>query len=99
MLGPCRYDLLVETVDRIWRIQVKTTTAEDTSVSLSCSSRHGWTLYQADEIDAFFLIDRTLQAYLLPFRHVAGRRMITLRKYAAFRVAIGGDWLAFGPAA
>lgn len=97
-LEPCRYDLLVEADLSHWRIQVKTTTNELT-VMFQCSRRHGSRLYRLDEIDAFFVLDSSLSAYLLPFAVVAGLTEIGLRKYDAYRVGTAGNWLETPPAA
>lgn len=96
-LEPCRYDLAVRANGSFERIQVKTTTFRSGStwtVSLSNSRRVGHVMYDADEIDSFFIIDAELNAYLIPMDHVAGLGAISLRAYEAYRVAEEGRWLS-----
>ena len=47
-------------------------------------------MYAPDEIDAFFVIDADLNAYLIPYEDVAGFRQIQLSRYAACRVVKRG---------
>jgi hypothetical protein len=96
-LEPCRYDFAVRASDAFHRVQVKTTTYRSGSasaVSISNSRRRGRVMYAPDEIDFFFIIDETLDAYLIPFAAVAGLQHIHLRRYRAYLVAAGGRWLA-----
>ena len=95
-LEPRRYDLLVENGERIYRVQVKTTTYRSggsSIVSISNSRRSGRCVYTPDEIDYFFVIDGDCDAYLIPYEVVAGVQHISLRRYEHFRVATREQWL------
>jgi hypothetical protein len=95
-LEPCRYDLAVRANGSFQRIQVKTTTFRNAGtyvVTLSNSRRAGHVVYDADEIDAFFVIDAELNVYLIPVDHVAGLTALSLRAYRAYQVAEAGRWL------
>jgi hypothetical protein len=95
-LEPCRYDFVVRAGDRFHRIQVKTTirrTAGTSVVSLSNSRRHSHVIYSADEIDLFFVLTDSLDAYLIPLPDVSGYSTIYLSKYEKYRVAVRGQWL------
>lgn len=101
-LEPCRYDLGVRRCGSFERIQVKTTTFRSGSTwiaSLANSRREGQVVYRTDEIDSFFVIDAELNAYLIPFDHVAGLTAISLNAYRAYRVAEQGRWLPAHPVA
>lgn len=96
-LEPARYDLLAECRGVVSRVQVKTTVATGSTrgtVSLSASRRTGRDTYGHEEIDLFFVVDRNLDAYLIPIDLVAGRYSIVLSAYEACRVARRGDWLS-----
>jgi hypothetical protein len=95
-LEPCRYDLAVRTGDTYQRVQVKTVTYSNGGcyvVGLSNSRRRGRVVYDADEVDCFFVIDAELNAYLIPFADVAGQNAVSLRGYGAYLVAERGQWL------
>lgn len=90
-LEPCRYDLLVRFDGVIERIQVKTTTVRKGRswvVSIS-TTRKARTPYAPGEVDRFFVIDGDQSYYLIPFKEVGGRHMLSLSAYAAFRVRDG----------
>ncbi|WP_019877109.1 group I intron-associated PD-(D/E)XK endonuclease [Sporichthya polymorpha] len=85
---PCRYDLLVTRDATMLRIQVKTTTVRAGSswtVWLS-TTRRSRTVYGADEIDFFFVVDGDRHYYVLPLAAVGGRHQIHLSAYSAYRV-------------
>ena len=50
------------------------------------SPRNGTLVYAPGEIDAFFVIDAELNAYLIPYQDVAGYGQLQLRRYANYRV-------------
>jgi hypothetical protein len=97
---PTVYDLLVDGLGGISRVQVKTTTF---------SSKYGWAVgvghhpdthakkrgqrvsYDPAVIDLFFIIDGDLTMYLIPSRAIAGRLQVILRTYKKYIVgnAIG----------
>ena len=92
-LEPCRYDLVVARGRELTRVQVKTCLrrAKGWQVSLTTSGHptggnHARTFYDPDEIDSFFVIDADLNYYLIPIATVAGRSVICLSAYQAFRV-------------
>lgn len=91
-LEPCRYDLIADAAGNIQRIQVKTTTTAgpEATVSISNSRRAGRAVYAPGEIDAFFALDADLNAYLIPYRQVAGYIQIQLNRYAGCRVVERG---------
>lgn len=92
---PAIYDLLVETPERLMRVQVKSTTrAHKDSGWLAGIGHHPDThskkgsvlAYSPDEIDLFFIIDGDMSIYLIPSRTVAGRITILLRTYKKYIV-------------
>lgn len=92
-LEPCRYDLIVDRDTERSRVQVKTCRrrAGGWQVSLTTSGHptggdHARTFYDPDEIDCFFIVDGDLNYYLVPIETVAGRSVICLSAYQAFRV-------------
>ncbi|MFL6090522.1 MAG: group I intron-associated PD-(D/E)XK endonuclease [Aeromicrobium sp.] len=88
-LEPCRYDLLVHSGAKVERVQVKTTTQPPgTIVRLAPGDKRF--VYDPDEIDSFFIIDRELRYYLIPVAVVGGRRGISLRAYADYIVSRPG---------
>ena len=87
-LEPARYDLLVGAGADIRRVQVKTTTTREGNswkVYLS-TSRRGRTLYDAEEIDEFFVVDGDLSYYVIPLGAVLGVHAVHLSAYERFRV-------------
>ena len=87
-LEPARYDLLVGAGAGIRRVQVKTTTTREGGswkVYLS-TSRQGRTLYSADEIDEFFIVDGDLSYYVIPLGAARGVHAVHLSAYERFRV-------------
>jgi hypothetical protein len=92
---PTVYDLLVDELGTIRRVQVKTTTH---------STQDGWAVgvghhpdthakkrghrvaYDPDIIDLFFIIDGDLTMYLIPSRAIAGRVGLILRTYRKYIV-------------
>lgn len=87
-LEPARYDLVVDSGNGLRRVQVKTTTAREGNswkVYLS-TSRQGRTVYDADEIDDFFVVDGELSYYLIPLAAVGGLHAIHLSAYERFRI-------------
>lgn len=92
----CRYDLAVRCGGGFVRVQVKTTTYRPGGRHLAqISGTRGdrQSAYDVDEVDQFFVVDGDLDAYLIPYRVVAGRTTLSLTHYAAFRVSSGGAWL------
>lgn len=88
-LEPARYDLVVGAGTELRRVQVKTTTVRtggSWKVYLS-TSRQGRRVYDADEIDDFFVIDGGLSYFLIPLAAVGGLHAIHLSAYERFRVA------------
>lgn len=87
-LEPCRYDLLVWSVGRAERIQVKTTrvrTGRSWTVWLSTTGKER-TPYAPEEIDKFFIIDGELAQYLIPVEAVGGLMAIQLSAYPGYRL-------------
>ncbi len=87
-LEPCRYDLLVEKGGSTSRIQVKTATVRtgtSWTVWLSTTGPKR-TTYDVDEIDAFFVIDGSLDYYLIPVERVGGLHALQLSAYSAFKM-------------
>lgn len=83
-LEPARYDLVVDLHGRLVRVQVKTTThkqGDRWTVWLSSTSPTR-TIYSADDIDAFYVIDGDLTHYWIPLARVAGLQAIALSAYA-----------------
>lgn len=87
-LEPCRYDLLVS-LERIARIQVKTTTvrAGDSWIVWLSNSRQARVTYDPDEIDYFFVVDGDLAYYLIPIAAVGGFHAIHLSAYSEYQVS------------
>jgi len=88
-LEPARFDLLVSGGDGVRRVQVKTTTARagrSWKVYLS-SSAHQRRTYDPDEVDDFFIIDGSLDHYLIPVTAVGGLHAIHLDAYERYRLA------------
>ena len=92
-LEPCRYDLVVGRGRELTRVQVKTCLrrTKGWQVTLTTSGHptggsHARTFYDPEEIDSFFIIDADLNYYLIPIATVAGRSVICLSAYQAFRV-------------
>lgn len=94
-----RYDLIAELPGcGLKRIQVKTGTRFDakggswacslsrSEYDVTGSGGHRAAVYSSEEIDYFACIDGHLHLHLIPISAVEGRRLIHLRKYAAFRV-------------
>ena len=81
-----RYDLLIDTGERILRVQCKwAPRVKDVLYIRPRTSRHTprgyvWTVYSSDEIDAVAAYSPdTDTCYLLPIKEIAGRRYISLR--------------------
>lgn len=95
-IEPACYDLLVDALGTISKVQVKSTTFSQ--------ARNGWMVtvghhpdthskkkgqllaYDPDEIDLFFIVDGDMTMYLIPSRAIAGRVRILLRTYAKYIV-------------
>lgn len=95
-LEPAAFDLIVSKHARpAQRVQVKTTTcwAGDTWVCSISRSRYTsgggkeQVAYEPDDIDVFAVLDGHLQLHLIPAELLAGARTVSLRRWAAFRVA------------
>jgi hypothetical protein len=92
---PTVYDLLVDTPERLMRVQVKSTTRNHKDYGWMAGvghhpdthSKKGQLLaYDPDEIDLFFIVDRDMTMYLIPSRAIAGRVAISLRTYRKYIV-------------
>jgi len=91
---PTVYDLLVDAPERLMRVQVKSTTANQKNDGWMVgvghhpdthSKKHGYVLaYSPDEIDLFFIVDGDMTMYLIPSRAIAGRVRILLRTYRKY---------------
>ena len=82
-LEPARYDLVVDLHGRLLRVQVKTTThkqGDRWTVWLSSTSPTR-TIYSAEDVDAFYVIDGDLTHYWIPLARVAGLQAIALSAY------------------
>ncbi len=86
-LEPCRYDLLV-VGDKPMRIQVKTGTVRANNSWVAWLSSTGTVrrIYDPDEIDFFFVIDGSLEYYLIPVAVVGGFHVIHLSAYVQYRL-------------
>lgn len=86
-LEPCRYDLLV-VGDEPMRVQVKTGTVRENSSWVTWLSSTGTVrrVYDPDEIDYFFVIDGSLDYYLIPVAVVGGYHVIHLSAYEQYRL-------------
>jgi len=99
---PARYDLVVESDQRLKRVQVKTTNtkdrgrwitrlhrkAYDASVEPNASGKTKPLAYTSDEIDLFFIVAGDRTCYLIPLEAVTGQLSANLDdKFAAYRVA------------
>jgi hypothetical protein len=94
-LEPAVYDLLVDTGDRLLRVQVKTTSRR-TGDSWSCSiTRSEYAdvaggkrrvAYSPAEIDVFAIVDGHGEIYLIPIDVVSGMTNLVLRRYTAYRI-------------
>ena len=94
-LEPAVYDLLVDTGDRLLRVQVKTTSLR-VGDSWACSITRSEYAdvaggkrrvpYSAAEIDVFGIVDGTGQIYVIPVDVVSGMTNLSLRRYAAYRI-------------
>jgi hypothetical protein len=92
---PTVYDLLVDTPERLMRVQVKSTTRNHKDYGWMAGvghhpdthSKKGQLLaYDPDEIDLFFIVDGDMTMYLIPSRAIAGRVAISLRTYRKYIV-------------
>jgi PD-(D/E)XK endonuclease len=93
---PAAYDLLLDALGTVSKVQVKSTTyrhARDGWIATvghhpdTHAKRKGQLLaYDPDEIDLFFIVDGDMTMYLIPSRAIAGRVRILLRTYAKFIV-------------
>jgi hypothetical protein len=92
---PAAYDLVVETQERMSRVQVKTTTYASRDGWMATVGHHpdthskkgyGLLAYDPDEIDLFFIVDGDMTMYLIPSRAIAGRVRILLRTYRKYIV-------------
>lgn len=82
-LEPARYDLIVDLNGRLVRVQVKTTTHRQEgrwTVWLSSTSPSR-TTYSPDDVDAFYVIDGSLNHYWIPFERVGGLQAVALTAY------------------
>lgn len=99
---PCPYDLIVDIGGGLQRIQVKTVTHRspdgwDAPVARSGRpDRHYRVYYDPGEIDFFFIVDGDLGLYLIPLAVVAGKLVISLKAYAAYRVGTARCFLEDG---
>lgn len=92
-LEPAVYDLVVQMDGGFRRVQVKTTTVRYGStwdVTISRSGRDHEP-YDPDEIDYFFIIDGSLEYYLIPVSVVAGLRRLRLSRYVEYVLPSGDD--------
>lgn len=94
-LEPTTYDLLVSMPDGVKRVQVKTTTYQNSKDGwvvqvgrrpYSVGNRGSLAPYDPDGLDLFFILDGHLTMYLIPSRVVAGRLRILLRNYSNYVV-------------
>lgn len=92
---PEPYDLVVQLPDRLTKVQVKTTVFRDRRGSWCVRIGHrpdglptaaDFVAYGAEEVDLFFVIDGDLLLYLIPRSAVAGRKVLSLRRYTEFIV-------------
>jgi len=84
---PCgqmhRYDFMVEGGNKLWRVQVKTSTYRVKGLYHVCTRRSDggrWTAYAPSEVDfvvAYIMPD--VSWYVLPVRAVVGRRSMLIR--------------------
>lgn len=91
---PTVYDLLVDTPERLMRVQVKSTTRNHKDYGWVAgvghhpdthSKKKTYALaYSPDEIDLFFIVDGDMTMYLIPSRAIAGRVSIVLRTYRKY---------------
>ena len=91
------YDLLVdEGAAGVKRVQVKTTTTKAgpswqcmltrKEYSRSGAGGHRKAVYSSEQVDYFACVSQDLRVYLIPIAEVEGLTMISLRKYARYRV-------------
>jgi len=87
------YDLLVESAEKILRVQVKTTTTSGATAQVNVARRPysaqnlGPRMpYDPRVIDYFFIVDGEYNIYLIPSRVIAGRVGLVLRRYKKFIV-------------
>jgi hypothetical protein len=102
-LEPAVYDLVVDTGDRLRRVQVKTSTHKAQGAWLCKVARAEYASgvsggkrivrYGADEIDCFGIVDGDLAVYLIPVDAVEGRARLTMRRYAEYRLPRPGQAL------
>jgi hypothetical protein len=78
------YDLVVEADKRLYRVQVKTATARDTSGAFICRlrrvpARDGEVItYDPADVDFFFVVDAEDDCYIIPIQEVAGAFQVSL---------------------
>ena len=94
-LEPAPYDLVVMRRGAAQRVQVKSTTlkrdgAWNCQLTRSTydreTGRQVRVVYTADEVDLFAVVDGDLEVYLLPQAVVAGRTIISMRRYGAYKL-------------
>ncbi len=91
------YDLLVDSGERFFRVQVKTTTQIDRSGKWivhvhkrvhdpSASARRKQVPYKITEVDVFFILTANLDVYVVPIEAAYGKMALTLdEKYSKFK--------------
>ena len=94
-LEPAVYDLVVDTGERLLRVQVKTTSRRSGG-SWACSiTRSEYAAvaggkrsvrYTPQEVDAFAVVDGQGDVYVIPIDDVAGLTNLSLRRYAGYRI-------------
>lgn len=94
-LEPAVYDLVVDTGDRLLRVQVKTSThwvggswqcAITRSEYADVPGGKRKVCYSSDQIDVFAIVDGEEQVYVIPVDDIAGMTNLTLRRYLAYRI-------------
>jgi hypothetical protein len=104
---PRPYDLLLESLGVVKRVQVKTTTFTASSGSWYVTvgrhagggDRHNQRLpYRADEVDLFAILDGDFMLYLIPRTAISGRTAVCLAPYRQFVVGSGASMFSGSPA-
>ncbi len=101
-LEPAPYDLVVDTGERLLRVQVKTSSRLVGGVWTCGITRSEYAdvaggkrkvRYSPDEVDAFAVVDGAGEVYVIPIEDVVGLTHLSLRHYANYRI----PRLAAGP--
>lgn len=92
---PAPYDMIVDLLDGLKRVQVKSSTARDGRGAWNVRIGHrpdgsptaaDFIPYRADEVDHFFVVDGDLLLYLIPANAVIGKMTLSLGAYRDFIV-------------